>query len=328
MWQYIVRRLFYMVITTFFISIIAFAVIQLPPGDFVDTLLSRMSATGAEVSPEMKETLKARYGLDQPMYVQYFMWISRVVTRGEFGYSWVYERDAGVVIWERLPMSFALAFGSFLIVQLMSIPIGIYSAVRKYHITDYIITFFAFVGRAIPSFLLALIILFLTYQLTGRAMIGLFSEEFVNAPWSMPKFMNLLSHLWIPALIIGLDQGAVQIRVLRANLLDELNKPYVDTGRAKGLPEFKLLMKYPVRHSINPLVSTLGWALPGFIGGEALVSIVLNLPTSGPIFLNSLFTQDMYLAAGFVLMFSVLTVIGTFISDILLALLDPRVRMQ
>jgi peptide/nickel transport system permease protein len=328
MWQYIVRRLFYMVFTTFVVSIVAFAVIQLPPGDYVETLLSRMSATGAEITPELRQTLRSRYGLDQPIYVQYYMWISRVVTKGEFGYSWVYERDASTIIWERLPMSFGLSFGAFMFVQLISIPVGIYSAVRKYHITDYIITFFAFVGRAIPNFLLALIFLFLTFQLTGRAMIGLFSEEFVNAPWSMPKFMNLLSHLWIPALIIGLDHGSGQIRTLRANLLDELNKPYVDTGRAKGLSEMYLLIKYPVRHALNPLVSTLGWALPGFIGGEALVSIVLNLPTSGPIFLNSLFNQDMYLAAGFVLMFSVLTVIGTFISDVLLAFLDPRVRMQ
>lgn len=328
MWQYIVRRLFYMVFTTFVVSIVAFAVIQLPPGDYVETLLSKMSATGAEVTPEVKQALRTRYGLDQPIYVQYYMWISRLVTKGEFGYSWVYERDASSIIWERLPMSFGLSFGAFLFVQLISIPIGIYSAVRKYHITDYIITFFAFVGRAIPSFLLALIFLFLTFQLTGRAMIGLFSEEFVSAPWSMAKFMNLLSHLWIPALIIGLDQGSAQIRTLRANLLDELNKPYVDTGRAKGLSELYLLIKYPVRHAVNPLISTLGWALPGFIGGEALVSIVLNLPTSGPIFLTSLFNQDMYLAAGFVLMFSVLTVIGTFLSDILLAWLDPRVRMQ
>lgn len=328
MWQYIVRRLIYMVFTIFIVSIVSFAVIQLPPGDYVKTLINMMHATGATVSPEIEQAMRERYGLDQPMIVQYYKWISGVVLRGEFGYSWVYQRDASAIIWERLPMSFGLSFGAFLIVQLTSIPIGIYSAVRQYQVTDYIVTFLGFVGRAIPNFLLALIFLFLTYKFTGRAMIGLFSEEYATAAWSWHKFQDLLKHLWIPAIIIGLDHGAGQIRTLRANLLDELNKPYVDTGRAKGLSETKLLLKYPVRHAMNPLVSTLGWALPGFIGGEALVSIVLNLPTSGPIFLTSLFQQDMYVAAGFVLMFSVLTVIGTFISDVLLAWLDPRVRLQ
>jgi peptide/nickel transport system permease protein len=328
MWQFIIRRLLYMFVTVFFVSIVSFAVIQLPPGDYVKTLLNKMYSSGAEISPEVESAMRARYGLDQPFHIQYYKWVTGVVTRGEFGYSWTYQRDASSIIWERLPMSFGLAFGAFLIVQLVSIPIGIYSAVRQYHITDYIITFFGFVGRAIPSFLLALIFLFLTYRYTGRAMIGLFSEEYASAAWSWLKFQDLLKHLWIPALIIGLDQGSAQIRTLRANLLDELNKPYVNTGRAKGLSETRLLIKYPVRHAINPLVSTLGWALPGFIGGEALVSIVLNLPTSGPIFLQALFNQDMYLAAGFVLMFCVLTVIGTFISDILLVWLDPRVRLQ
>jgi peptide/nickel transport system permease protein len=328
MWQFIARRLIWMIVTVFVVSIVAFAVIQLPPGDYVQTLISKMTASGADVDPAFAEAMRSRYGLDEPLIVQYFKWVHGLITRGEFGYSWVYQRDASAIIWERLPMSFGLAFASFLIVQLISIPIGIYSAVRQYHISDYIVSFLGFVGRAVPSFLLALIFLYLSYRLTGRAMIGLFSEEYADAPWSLAKVGDLLSHLIIPALIIGLDQGAGQIRTLRANLLDELNKPYVDTARAKGLSEFAVLMKYPVRHAMNPLISTMGWALPSIIGGEALVSIVLNLPTAGPIFLNALFNQDMYLAAGFVLAFCVLTVIGTFISDVLLAWLDPRVRLQ
>lgn len=328
MWQYILQRLAYMFFTLFVTTIVAFAVIQLPPGDYVENLINEMYAMGAEISPEVEQEMRVRYGLDQPMYVQYYKWMKGVLTKGELGYSWVYRRDASEIIIDRLPMSFGLSMGAFLVVQLTSIPIGIYSAIRQYKISDYVITFFGFIGRAIPSFLLALIFLFVTYKYTGRAMIGLFSEEFADAPWSWPKFVDLLKHLWIPAIIIGLDHGAGQIRTMRANLLDELNKPYVDTGRAKGLSEAKLLLKYPVRHAMNPLVSTLGWALPGFISGEALVSIVLNLATSGPIFLAALFNQDMYVAAGFVLMFSVLTVIGTFISDILLVWLDPRVRLQ
>ena len=232
------------------------------------------------------------------------------------------------MIFERLPMTFALSFSSFILVWVLALPIGIYSAVRQYSIGDYFFSFLGFIGVAVPNFLIALILLFITYKYFDQAMIGLFSEEYASAPWSMAKFIDMLKHLWIPALMIGLGGTAGLIRTMRANLLDELNKPYVETARAKGLSEGRLLWKYPVRHAMNPFVSTIGWVLPGLIAGDVIVSIVLNLPTSGPVLYNALTAQDMYVAAGFILVLSVLTVIGTFVSDILLAVLDPRIRLQ
>ena len=262
------------------------------------------------------------------MYVQYFKWIGRILTKGEFGYSFVYKRDAVVMITERLPMTFALSFSSFLLVWIIALPIGIYSAVRQYSLGDYIFSFIGFIGVAVPNFLLALILLFITYKYFDQAMIGLFSTEFASAPWSMAKLVDMLKHLWIPALILGLGGTAGLIRTMRANLLDELNKPYVETARSKGLSERRLLWKYPVRHAMNPFVSTIGWTLPGLISGDLIVSTVLNLPTSGPVLYNALRAQDMYVAAGFILMLTILTVIGTFVSDVLLAMLDPRIRLQ
>jgi peptide/nickel transport system permease protein len=326
--KFFVWRLAYMLITIWVITIISFAVIQLPPGDYVTVLKSQMLNAGAkEVSAELEQSLREQYGLDQPIYIQYAKWMGNIFLKGEFGYSFVYRDDAFTLISERLPLTFTLSFASMIFVWVVALPIGIYSAVKKYSLGDYLFTFLGFIGLAIPNFLLALVFLFLSYKYLGQAMVGLFSEGFVDAPWSLEKFFDLLKHLWIPTLIIGLGGTAGMIRTMRANLLDELNKPYVDTARAKGLSEQALLLKYPVRHALNPFVSTLGWALPGLISGEAIVSIVLNLPTSGPILLSSLMQQDMYVAAGFILVLSVLTVIGTFISDLLLAWLDPRIRL-
>ncbi|MCB0128777.1 MAG: ABC transporter permease, partial [Caldilineaceae bacterium] len=220
------------------------------------------------------------------------------------------------------------SLSTFLFVWIVSLPIGIFSAVRKYSIGDYIATFLGFIGLATPDFLLALIFLFLSYKYLGQAMIGLFSQQYMDAPWSLARFGDMLQHLWIPVIIIGTAGTAGLIRTMRANLLDELNKPYVETARSKGVSETRLLLKYPVRHAMNPFIATIGWVLPGLISGEALVSIVLNLPTSGPVLLNALITQDMYVAAGFILMLCTLTVIGTFISDLLLAWLDPRIRLE
>lgn len=334
MWRYILRRFLYMIFTVWVISIITFAVIQLPPGDFVTNLMSELiQAGGDEISPQLIEGMRAQYGLDQPIYVQYFKWM-RNVLRGNFGYSFTYLKDSREIIGQRLPMTFAVSFGSLVAVIVLSLPIGIYSAVYRYSVVDYLGSFLAFVGLAIPSFLLALVCLFLSYKYGGQALIGLFSAEFLNAPWTWAKFLDLLQHLWIPVVIIALGSGvggvggtAVQIRVMRANLLDELRKPYVDTARAKGVPEGRLLWKYPVRHALIPFFSTIGWALPSLVSGEAIVAIVLNLPTSGPILLNALMVQDMYVAAGFILMLSVLTVVGVFISDLLLAWVDPRIRL-
>ncbi|HOU15854.1 MAG TPA: ABC transporter permease [Anaerolineae bacterium] len=331
MWQYLFRRFLSMLFTVWVISMLSFALIQLPPGDYVTTLVNQLVATSAgsaTISSEYIAQLREMYGFNQPIYVQYFKWIGRILTKGEFGYSFVYKRDAAVMITERLPMSFALSFSSLLLVWAVALPIGIYSAVRQYSLGDYIFSFVGFIGLAVPNFLLALILLFITYKYFDQAMIGLFSQEYASAPWDMAKFIDMLKHLWIPALIIGLGGTAGLIRTMRANLLDELNKPYVETARAKGLAEGRLLWKYPVRHAMNPFISTIGWALPGLIAGDVIVSIVLNLPTSGPVLFNALKAQDMYVAAGFILMLSILTVIGTFVSDVLLAVLDPRIRLQ
>ena len=331
MWRYLFRRFLSMLFTVWIISLLSFALIQLPPGDYVTDLVNQLVTTSqgaATISSEYVEQLREMYGFNQPMYVQYFKWIGRILTKGEFGYSFVYKRDAAVMIVERLPMTFALSFSSFILVWVIALPIGIYSAVRQYSIGDYIFSFIGFIGVAVPNFLLALILLFITYKYFDQAMIGLFSEEYASAPWDMAKFIDMLKHLWIPALMIGLGGTAGLIRTMRANLLDELNKPYVETARSKGLSERRLLFKYPVRHAMNPFVSTIGWALPGLISGDLIVSIVLNLPTSGPVLYNALTAQDMYVAAGFILVLSVLTVIGTFVSDVLLAILDPRIRLQ
>lgn len=328
MWKYLLRRTLYAIFTVWVITLISFAVIQLPPGDYVTNLMSQMTRiSGVQPSPEYQAQIREQYGLNEPMYVQYFKWM-RNILKGKFGDSFVYRRDAIELIIERLPMTFALSFFSLLLIWIIALPIGIYSAVRQYSLGDYVFTFVGFIGIAIPNFLLALICMFASYKFGGEAIIGLFSPEIADAPWSWTKFVDLLQHLWVPVVVIGLGGTAGLIRTMRANLLDELKKPYVETARAKGMPELRLLMKYPVRHAMNPFVSTIGWILPSLIAGEVIVAIVLNLPTSGPILYDALKNQDQYVAAGFILMLSVLTVIGTFLSDLLLAALDPRIRLE
>ena len=318
-----------MLFTVWVISIISFVAIQLPPGDFVTNLVNQMiSSGGRELTPEYEAQLRELYGLNQPVYIQYYKWMRNILTKGEFGWSFVYRRDAVELITERMPMTFALSFSSFILVWVIALPIGIYSAVNQYSIGDYFFTFLGFIGLAVPSFLLALVFLFVSQRYFDQAMIGLFSPEFADAPWSWAKLLDMFKHLWIPVLLIGLGGTAGLIRTMRANLLDELNKPYVETARSKGLTETKLLVKYPLRHALNPFISTIGWTLPGLIAGEVIVAIVLNLPTSGPVLYSALQQQDMYVAAGFILLLSVLTVIGTFVSDVLLAMLDPRIRLQ
>ena len=328
MWKYLLRRGLYALFTVWVISILAFAIIQLPPGDYVTDLIDDLRAQAGNVPPEWEERMRQIYGFDDPFLVQYFKWMRNILLKGQFGYSFFYKRDAGEMITERLPMSFALSMFSTLFVWAVALPIGFYSAVRRYSIVDYAASFVGFFGMAIPNFLLALIVLFITYKYMGAAVLGLFSEQFADAPWSWAKFVDLLKHVWVPMVIIGVGSTAGLIRTMRANLLDELNKPYVETARAKGLSEWRLLIKYPLRHALNPFVSTLGWMLPGLVSGEVIVSMVLNLPTSGPVLYTALVRQDQYVAAGFILMLSTLTVIGTFISDLLLAWVDPRIRLQ
>ncbi|MFN8447761.1 MAG: ABC transporter permease [Anaerolineae bacterium] len=327
--KYLIRRFIYMIFTVWVITIVSFGVIQLPPGDYVTNMVSEMMAQGAdEISPEIITQLREQYGLNDSLPEQYFKWIRNIVVNGDFGYSLSLKRDASELIFERLPMTFAVTSTTVLFIFVVGLPIGVYSATHKYALGDYLVTFVGMLGLAVPNFLMGLIILYFGYRYFGQVLTGLFSPEFVTAPWSGAKFFDLLKHLWLPVLIIGSAGIAGLIRTMRANLLDELNKPYVDTARAKGLSERRLLWKYPVRYALNPFVSTIGWVLPGLVAGEVIVSIVLNLPTSGPVLLNALLSQDMYVAAGFILVLSALTVIGTFVSDALLVVLDPRIRLE
>jgi peptide/nickel transport system permease protein len=328
MWKYVLKRFLYALFTVWVISLISFVVIQLPPGDYVRDLMNRLRAQSGRVNPEWEQRMREAYGFDDPMYVQYFKWIKNIVVNGNFGWSFTYKEDAGAIIMQRLPMSATMSLASFLLIWAIALPLGIYAAVYKYTAFDYTASFIAFVGLAVPNFVIALALIFLTYKFFDRATIGLFSMEYQDAPWSWEKVVDLMKHLWIPALVVGMSGIAGLVQTMRANLLDELNKPYVATARSKGLAENKLLWKYPVRVALNPFISTIGYMLPALVSGETIVSIVLNLPTAGPIMYTSLIQQDQYVAAGFILLLSILTVIGTFISDLLLAASDPRIRLQ
>lgn len=327
--KFLLRRFFYMLVTIWITSLVAFGVIQLPPGDFVSNMVSEMTQQGVnEISPQVIAQLREQYGLNDPLPVQYFKWMRNIITKGSFGYSLDLRRDARELILERLPMTFTITGVSIIFIWAVALPVGVFSAVRKYSIGDYAVTFLGFIGLAVPNFLFALILMYLSYRYGGKALIGLFSQEYATAPWSLAKLLDLLRHLWIPVIIIGTAGTAGLVRITRANLLDELNRPYVDTARAKGLSERRLLWKYPVRYALNPFISTIGFVIPLLVAGEVVVSIVLNLPTSGPVLFNALVKQDMYVAAGFILMLSTLTVLGVFISDVLLVLLDPRIRLE
>ena len=317
-----------MIPTLFAISLVSFLIIQLPPGDYLSTLVAELAAQGDVVDNARLTALENRYGLNEPFYVQYWKWISGIVLRGDFGHSFEWNRPVATLIWDRLALTFVLSLSTLLFIWAVAFPIGIYSAVRKYSIGDYIATFVGFIGLAIPNFLLALVLMYVSFKVFNQSVGGLFSPQYIEAPWSWAKVLDLLSHLWIPMIVLGTAGTAALIRIMRANLLDELFKPYVETARAKGLSEWRLLLKYPVRVALNPFISTVGWVLPELVSGAAIVSIVLSLPTTGPLLLRSLQSQDMYLAGGFIMMLSVLTVIGTLISDLLLAWLDPRIRYR
>ena len=326
MLKYIAWRILMMFPTLVAISIVSFTIIQLPPGDFLTSYLAQLTSMGETVSEEVIEALRVRYGLGQPLYVQYLTWMKGILSQGDFGMSLLWGRPVSELLWERVGLTIAVSLSSVVFIWVVAIPIGIYSAVRQYSILDYIFTFFGFLGLATPPFMLAMVAMWIVFSTTGNVLVGLFSPEYVGAPFSFGKLIDLLGHLWIPTMILGTAGTAGTIRVIRAQMLDELHKPYVVTARAKGVSELKLLLKYPVRIALNPFFSTLGWLLPRLIAGEILVSIVLNLPTTGPLLLGALINQDMYLAGSFMLILSTLTVIGTLISDILLAWVDPRIR--
>jgi peptide/nickel transport system permease protein len=325
--EYIIRRFIYMLISLLAISIIAFLVIQLPPGDFVDYLETRSVGTSPIfLTEEDLAAFRAQYGLDRPMYVQYFKWITKILLRGNFGRAFLWDQPVSRLIAERLPFTLIVAICTLIFTYTIATLIGIYSATHQYSIGDYAATVFGFIGLAIPNFLLAIILLVLLFKWFGINAAGLFSPEFEDAPWSFAKLLNLINHLWIPVIVVGTAGTAAVIRVMRGVLLDELGKQYVITARAKGVSERKLVFKYPVRIALNPIVSTIGWRLPMIISGTTITAVVLNLPTLGPMLLASLQSQDMYLAGGIILMLTTMVLVGTFISDILLAVLDPRIR--
>jgi peptide/nickel transport system permease protein len=324
---YIGRRVLLAVFTVWAISALAFAIIQLPPGDYVTSYIAEMASTGSVVSEEEAQALRIQYGLGQPIYVQYYKWMRQVVV-GNFGQSMEWRRPVTEVIGDRLWMTVAVSVSALILTWVLALPIGIYSAVRQYSPGDYAATFIGFIGLAVPNFLLALVILYLGFTLFNANIGGLFSNEFQDAPWSAARVWDLMKHLPVPALILGLAGTAQQIRIMRANLLDELRKPYVVTARAKGLSELGVVLKYPVRVALNPFASTIGYTLPYIVSGSIIVSLVLGLPTVGPLLLKALIAQDMFLAGTIVLMLGVMTVIGTLISDILLVWIDPRIRLE
>ena len=314
-----------MIPTLFVISVISFMIIEAPPGDYVDSYVDRLTSQMGSVDQGEIDALRARYGLGQPWHARYWRWMSGVL-QGDLGRSMQWNQPVSRLILDRLPWSLAVSFSSLILVYLISIPIGIYSARHQYSAGDYMASIVGFLGLATPDFMLALIFLWLYFLWTGDVAVGLFSDEYVMAPWSFAKFLDLLSHIWLPALIVGTSGTAGLIRVMRANLLDELHKPYVLVARSKGLKEGRILYKYPLRIALNPIASTIGWTLPALVNGELLVSMVLGLPTLAPLFVNSLLSQDMFLAGSVVFILSILTLVGTLISDILLAWLDPRIR--
>jgi peptide/nickel transport system permease protein len=326
MLQFMIRRLLLFIPTLFAISIVTFAIIQLPPGDFLTAYAAQLASQGENTNTEALEQLRARYGLGDPFHIQYFKWVSNML-RGDFGHSLEWNRPVADLIGDRMLMTVVLSLATLLFTWVIAIPIGIYSAVRKYSIGDYFATFFGFLGLATPDFLFALLLMWMAFVYFNASVGGLFSPQLADAPWSLAKVWDLLGHLWIPMIVLGTTGAAGLIRVMRNNLLDELNRPYVETARAKGLSETRLILKYPVRVALNPFVSTVGYALPGLVSGSIIVSVVLSLPTAGPLLLRALISQDMYLAGAYIFLLSVMTLVGTLISDILLAWLDPRIRL-
>jgi peptide/nickel transport system permease protein len=325
--QFLIRRLLIATVTIFAISIVSFVIIQLPPGDFVTSYVANLAAAGERVPDEQLQAIRETYGLGEPLYVQYLKWASKAI-RGDFGRSMSQGVPVNTLIWDRIGLGMVVGLSSVLFVWSVAIPIGVYSATHQYSLLDYFFTFLGFLGLAIPNFLLALVLMWVGFSVFGQNVGGLFSPEYTNAPWSFAKFLDLLKHLWIPMIIVGTAGTAGLLRTMRANMLDELNQPYVETARAKGLTERYLTWKYPVRVALNPFISTIGYALPQLVGAEIIVAVVLNLPTIGPLLLTALLSQDMFLAGAIVMVISIMTIVGTLISDILLAVLDPRIRLE
>ncbi|MCG8354793.1 MAG: ABC transporter permease [Kiloniellales bacterium] len=327
MLAYTIRRILIMVPTLLAISAIVFTIIQLPPGDYLETYIAELQSQGEAVDPQKIEALRAQYGLDRPIYEQYLVWVWGLI-QGDMGYSFEYQLPVNDVVGDRLLLSFVVSFVTILFTYAVSFPIGVYSAVRQYSVGDYTFTFLGFLGLATPNFLLALVLLFLANKYFGTSIGGLMAEEYIDQPWTWAKVGSVLEHLIVPVIVIGTSGTAGMIRRLRANLLDELQRQYVITGRAKGLSPVRLLVKYPLRMALNPFIADIGSLLPQVISSAAIVSIVLSLPTTGPMLIDALRSQDMYLAGSFLMFLALLTVIGVFLSDLALAVLDPRIRLE
>lgn len=324
--SYIVRRFFAGILTIWAATVISFIVIQLPPGDFVTSYIAYLQTTGTVLSQEEAEALRQQYGLDRPIYVQYTKWMEQML-KGNFGMAMEYNRPVREVIGDRMAITIVISLAAVLFIWIVSLPIGIYSAVRQYSIGDYFFTFLGFIGIAIPNFMLALILLYVSFKYFNAQNIGgLFSPDMSIQPWGWPKIWDMIKHLPVPAIIIGMAGMAEVVRILRANLLDELRKPYVVTARAKGLSEMRVIVKYPVRAAMNPFASTLGYIFPFLVSGSIIVSLVLSLPTVGPLLYKALIAQDLFLSGTILLLLAILTVVGTFISDLVLMWIDPRIR--
>jgi peptide/nickel transport system permease protein len=324
---YIVQRLALLPLLMVIYSFVIFAIIQAPPGDFLSAYVATLASSGSSISADQIAALRHQYGLDQPFIVQYFLWMQNLF-HGDFGLSLEYQRPNADLIGEQLGLTIALALFSFVLTWAISVPAGIYSATHPRSLGDHVLTVINYVGVATPNFMLALILMWVAFAYFDISVTGLYSPEFVDAKWSLARVWDLLGHIWLPALVLGIAGTARLSRIMRANLLDELNKPYVVTARAKGMKEWRLVLRYPVRLAFNPLVSTIGWYLPALFSGSLIVATVMNLPNIGPLLLRALINQDMYLAGGILLIYSFLTIVGTLLSDVLLALIDPRIRVE
>jgi peptide/nickel transport system permease protein len=328
MLRYLTKRFIITIVSLVVMSFVSFAVIELPPGNYLTMVVQNLILSGEKVDDARLESLRVQYGYGQPFIIRYTKWITGIITRGDFGQSFQWARPVSRLLEQRVPYTMLLSICTILFTYLLSIPIAIYSATHQYSVGDYVASVFGFIGLALPSFLLALFLMYMLNMFLGIPVGGLFSAEFRDAPWSPAKLWDLLQHLLLPMIITGLAGTAGNIRTLRATMLDELQKDYVETARVKGLSETRLLFKYPVRVALNPLWSGIGWLLPAIISGGTIVDVVLNLPTMGPLLLGSLKSQDMYLAGSIVFITTVLTLVGTFISDIVLFIADPRIRFE
>ena len=325
---YLARRVVYMVVVLALVSVTSFYIINLPPGSWVETYAIQLDSSGTPASAAQLDYITKRYGLDRPLYEQYLRWIVPILTAGDFGYSFEWQQPVSALVGDRLLLTLVVSLASLVFVYAVSIPVALHSATHQYSVSDYIFSLLGIVGLATPSFLLALVLLVVSARAFGVTPTGLFSPEYLTSPWSLDKWLDLMTHLPVPVIVVGLAGTAATIRILRSQLLDEFNKQYVTTARSKGLGEWRLILKYPFRVALNPIVSTVSTLLPSIVSGSTIVAIVLGLPTIGPLLLRAIVAQDTYVAASCLMLLGTLTVVGAFLSDLLLMWLDPRLRME